>query len=150
VKVILLERMGASGAIGDEVEVKNGYARNFLLPKGKAVRATAENRVHFESRRVEILKADADRLVAARARGEELSDVEITISGRTTEEGRLYGSIGAREISAELARIGHEVERQEVDMPEGNIREPGEFHVRVVLHPEVSADIRVVVIAEQA
>ena len=149
-KVILLERMGSSGAIGDEIEVKNGYARNFLLPKGKAVRATKENRTYFESRKTEILKADTDRLVAARARGEELSGVEITISGRTTEEGRLYGSIGAREICIELARVGLEVERQEVDMPEGNIREPGEFEVRLVLHPEVSADIRVVVIAEQA
>ena len=149
-KVILLERMGSSGAIGDEVEVKNGYARNFLLPKGKAVRATRENRAYFESKRSEILKADADRLVAARARGEELSGAEITISGRTTEEGRLYGSIGAREICAELARTGLEVERQEVDMPEGNIREPGEFEVRLVLHPEVSVEIRVVVIADQA
>ena len=142
--------MGSSGAIGDEVEVKNGYARNFLLPKSKAVRATKENRAYFESRRTEILKADTDRLVAAKARGVALSDVEITISGRTTEEGRLYGSIGAREICAELARAGHEVERQEVDMPEGNIREPGEFDVRLALHPEVSKNIRVVVIAEQA
>ena len=149
-KVILLERMGSSGAIGDEVEVKNGYARNFLLPKGKAVRATAENRSHFESRRAEILKADSDRLVAARARADEIDGVEITISGRTTEEGRLYGSIGAREISVELGKADHQVERQEVDMPEGNIREPGEFDVRLVLHPEVSAQIRVVVIADQA
>lgn len=149
-KVILLERLGASGAIGDEVSVKNGFARNYLLPQGKAVRATPQNRVYFESRKAEILKADTDRLASAQARGEELSGAQITISGRTTEEGRLYGSIGSREICSELERAGHQVERQEVDLPEGNIREPGEFQVRLVLHPEVSVDIGVVVIAEQA
>lgn len=148
-KVILLERLGASGAIGDEVNVKSGFARNYLLPKGKAVRATPENRAYFESRRAEILQADSDRLVSAEARGQALSGVEITIAGRTTEEGRLYGSIGSREICTELARAGHEVERQEVDLPEGNIREPGEYQVRLVLHPEVGVDIGVVVIAEQ-
>ncbi len=148
-KVILLERLGASGAIGDEVNVKNGYARNYLLPKGKAVRSTAANRAYFESQKVEILKADTDRLVAAQARGQELTGAEITIAGRTTEEGRLYGSIGSREICTELERAGHQVERQEVDLPEGNIRTPGEFQVRLVLHPEVTVDIKVVVITEQ-
>ena len=148
-KVILLERLGSSGAIGDEVNVKNGFARNYLLPQGKAVRATAENRAYFESRRAEILKADTDRLVSAQARGEALVGVEVTISGRTTEEGRLYGSIGSREICSELERAGHQVERQEVDLPEGNIRTPGEYQVRLVLHPEVSVDVGVVVIAEQ-
>ena len=99
----MLERLGSSGAIGDEVNVKNGFARNYLLPQGKAVRATSENRAYFESRRAEILKADTDRLVSAQARGEALVGVEITISGRTTEEGRLYGSIGSREICSELS-----------------------------------------------
>lgn len=149
-RVILLERLGASGAIGDEINVKNGFARNYLLPQGKAVRATAENRAHFESRRSEILKADTDRLVSAQARARELLGVEITISGRVTEEGRLYGSIGSREITTELERAGLQIERQEVDLPEGNIRAPGEYQVRLVLHPQVSVDIAVVVIAEQA
>lgn len=149
-KVILLERLGSTGAIGDEVNVKNGYARNYLLPEGKAVRATAKNRAHFESQKADILKADTDRLVAAQARGEELNGAEITISGRVTEEGRLYGSIGSREICDGLERAGHQVERQEVDLPEGNIRAPGEFQVRLVLHPEVAVDIKVVVVAEQA
>lgn len=148
-KVILLERIGSSGAIGDEVKVKNGYARNYLLPKGKAVRATPENRKYFEGRRTELLKADTDRLKAAEVRADELSGVEVTISGRTTEEGRLYGSIGAREVALELARLGHEVDRQEVLMPQGNIREPGEYQVDLHLHTDVNAQINVVVIGEQ-
>lgn len=148
-KVILLERIGSSGAIGDEVKVKNGYARNYLLPKGKAVRATPENRKYFEGRRTELLKADTDRLNAAEVRADELSGVEVTISGRTTEEGRLYGSIGAREVALELARLGHEVDRQEVLMPQGNIREPGEYQVDLHLHTDVNAQINVVVIGEQ-
>ena len=148
-KVILLERIGSSSGIGDEVSVKNGYARNYLIPQGKAVRATPENRQHFEGRRSELLKAETDRLVAARARSEELSDVEITISGRTTEEGRLYGSIGAREVVTELARVGHEIDRHEVNLPEGNIRAPGDHQVELILHAEVSTHIKVVVIGEQ-
>lgn len=148
-KVILLERIGSSGAIGDEVKVKNGYARNYLLPKGKAVRATPENRKYFEGRRSELLKADTDRLKAAEARADDISGVELTISGRTTEEGRLYGSIGPREVSLELARLGHEVDRQEILMPQGNIREPGEYQVDLQLHTDVNAQISIVVIAEQ-
>ena len=88
-------------------------------------------------------------MVAARARAEELSDVEITISGRTTEEGRLYGSIGAREVVTELARVGHEIDRHEVNLPEGNIRAPGDHQVELILHAEVSTHIKVVVIGEQ-
>ncbi len=149
-KVILLERLGSTGAIGDEVQVKNGYARNYLIPQGKAVRATVENRAHFESRRVEIMKADADRLSSARGRAEELADVAITIAGRTTEEGRLYGSIGVREISDALERAGHQVERREIDLADGNIREPGQYQVRLLLHPEVSTSIGVLVISAAA
>ena len=146
-QVILLERIGNLGDLGDEVAVKNGYGRNFLIPQGKAVRATKANREMFESRRAE-LEAQAKALLdEARGRAAGLDGVTVTVAARA-DEGKLYGSVGPREIADALTAQGQEVAIAEVKMPIGPIREVGEYEIDVQVHSDVTTTIGLIVIAE--
>jgi large subunit ribosomal protein L9 len=147
-QVILLEKISNLGELGDEVNVKAGFARNFLIPKGKAVRATEANRGVFEERRSELERAANEQLGAAEVRASGLSGVAITIAVKTGEEGRLYGSVGTQDIVDALSRDGHEVERREVRMPDGAIRVIGDYEIDLQLHSEVTTTVQVAVVAE--
>ena len=146
-QIILLERIGNLGDLGDEVAVKNGYGRNFLIPQGKAVRATKANREMFESRRAELEAQAKAQLDGARGRAAGLEGMTVTIAARA-DEGKLYGSVGPREIADALTAAGQEVAIAEVKMPLGAIREIGEFEVDVQLHSDVLTTVGVLVIAE--
>lgn len=144
-KVILQERVTNLGNVGDQVNVKAGYARNFLLPRRKAVQATAINIVAFEKRRAELEKMAAEVFAAAQQRATTMEGFEVTLTAQATDEGKLFGSIGSREIAKAATDAGKEIEKSEVEMPEGPIRTVGEYMVTVHLHGEVSAKIKVVV-----
>jgi large subunit ribosomal protein L9 len=146
--VILLERVSNLGDLGEEVVVKPGFARNYLIPKGKAVRATADNRAVFEARRAELERAAEARLGEARSRAEKLEGMSVTIVVRAGDEGKLYGSVGTHDIAEAVSGKGVEVERSEVRMPEGTIRAVGEYEVDVQLHTDVTVPIQVIVVAE--
>ena len=146
--VILLERIGKLGTLGDEVSVKNGYARNYLIPTGRAVRVTRDNRAAFEARRAELEAAAGEKLAAAQTRAAALEDVSVTLMVRASEEGRLFGSVGTVEISRALTDQGSEVSKAEVSLPEGAIRQVGEYEVEIQLHPGVSATVSINVVAE--
>lgn len=147
-QVILLEKIGKLGDLGDQVNVKAGYGRNFLVPFGKAVPATKENIEAFEQRRAELEAAAAERQSAAQARAEKLAGLTVTLGAHAGEEGKLFGSVGTRDIAEAVTRAGVEVAKSEVKMPLGVIRETGEYEIDVQLHPEVTETIKVVVIAE--
>jgi large subunit ribosomal protein L9 len=147
--IILLERVNNLGDLGDEVSVKAGFARNFLLPQGKAVQANKANRSKFEERRAELEAVANDRLAAAQARAESMAETTVTMVVKTGEEGRLYGSVGTQDIADALVEAGHsEVVRAEVRMPEGVIRVVGEYDIALQLHSDVSVDVKVNVVAE--
>ena len=146
--VILLERVINLGDLGDEVGVRNGYARNYLIPTGKAVRATEDSRQAFEQRRTELEAAAGDTLAAAEARGAGLEDVFLTLMVRASEEGKLYGSVGTVEVARALTERGVDIAKAEVRMPEGVIRSVGEYEVEVQLHADVVRTVVVNVIAE--
>lgn len=148
-EVILLEKVANLGSIGDRVKVKSGYARNFLLPKGKATLATPENVAEFEERRAELVAREAAGLEQANARAELLKDAELTITAKAGSEGKLFGSIGTTDIAEACAAAGYEVERAEVRLPEGPIRLVGEHNVGVHLHTDVEIEIKVNVVAEE-
>ena len=144
-QVILLEKVQNLGGLGDTVKVKPGYGRNFLVPRGKAVPATEKNLALFEARRAELEAAAQDRLTVAQQRATVLADVVLTLTAIASEEGKLYGSIGPREISEALAQLGHEVSKSEVLLPTGPIRALGEFTVRLHLHADCDTQIKVVI-----
>ncbi len=146
--VILLEPVGNLGGLGEEVDVKAGYARNYLLPKGIAVRATDANRKVFEERRAELERAANDKLAIANTRAAGLEEVVVTILARVGDEGRLYGSVGTQEIATALTGMGHEVEKAEVRMPEGVIRMAGEYEVDLQFHTDVTTSVKVIVAGE--
>ena len=146
--VILLEKISNLGDLGEEVTVKPGFARNFLLPQGKAVTADEENRTVFEGRRAELEAVANEKLTEAGARAEKLKDKELTISVKSGEEGRLYGSVGTQNIADALSADGTLVERSEIRMPEGVIRVLGEYEIVVQLHTDVAVQIKVAVIPE--
>ncbi len=146
--VILLERVNNLGDLGDEVNVKPGFARNFLIPKGKAVQANTANRSVFEGRRAE-LEATADVLLgAAKVRAEKLTEYTLTVVVKTGEEGRLYGSVGTQDIATGITADGFEVARSEVRMPEGVIRTAGDYDVTLQFHSDVSIEVKVSVVPE--
>jgi large subunit ribosomal protein L9 len=148
-EVILLEKVGKLGAIGDKVAVKSGYGRNFLIPQGKAIFATAENIAEFEQRRAELEKASAARKAEADARAAKLETLgSVTIAANSGEGGRLFGSIGTRDIADAISAAGVEVSKSEVKLPEGVLREVGEYDVDIQFHAEVTQPIKVVVVAE--
>ena len=140
--VILLERVNNLGDLGDEVSVKPGFARNFLIPNSKAVQANKANREYFEERRAELEKAANEKLTQAQTRAEGLADTVVTIMVKSGEEGRLYGSVGTQDIADALERDGKTVERSEVRMPKGVIRSLGEYEIALQLHSDVTVQIR--------
>lgn len=146
--VILMERIGKLGDLGDEVAVKPGFARNYLIPQGKAVRATPDNRAVFEERRAELERLAQERLAAARARAEQLEGTAVTVVVKAGEEGKLYGSVGTQDIADAITAKGLEVERSEVRLPEGTIRVTGEYEITLQLDSDVSVPVQVSVVPE--
>lgn len=146
-EVILLERVENLGKLGDRVKVKPGYARNYLLPQGKATEATEANVAKFEARRAELEKVAADAFSTAQTRAAELAGTIVTIAANAAGEGRLFGSVGPAEIAQAVNAAGHELAKREVQMPEGPIRQIGEYDVTLRLHSDVEATIRVNVVA---
>lgn len=143
--VLLLDRVTNLGDIGDEVRVKNGYARNYLIPQGFALKATPENRKIFADREEELRAQAIEKLEGAEKRAAQLEDLEVTILQRALGEGRLYGSVGPVEISRALANLGIEVNKSEIKMPLGPIREVGEFDVDIQVHADVARTVHVIV-----
>ncbi|OUS18291.1 50S ribosomal protein L9 [Gammaproteobacteria bacterium 50_400_T64] len=148
--VILLEKVGKLGTIGDKVAVKAGFGRNFLIPHGKAVFATEANLVDFEERRAELEAAATDKLGKAEARAAALAALaSVTITAVAGDEGKLFGSVGGRDIAEAVTAAGVELAKSEVKMPEGALRELGEFEVSIQLHSDLSTTIQVVVAEEE-
>jgi large subunit ribosomal protein L9 len=146
--VILLDKVGRLGAIGDKVTVKSGYGRNYLLPQGKAVAATAKNVAEFEARRAELEAAAAGKIAEATARAEKLAALEVTIAAKAGDEGRLFGSIGTRDIAEAITAAGVAVAKSEVRLPQGVLREIGQFEIDVQLHAEVIQAVKLAVVPE--
>jgi large subunit ribosomal protein L9 len=146
--IILLERVGNLGDLGDEVSVKGGFARNFLIPQGKAVRATEENRSVFEGRRTELERTANEQLGEAQARATKLEGLALTIMVKAGEEGKLYGSVGTQDIVDAVLLQGPEIVKSEVRLPEGVIRVTGEYQIDLQLHSDVTVPIQVSVVAE--
>ncbi len=145
--VILLENVQNLGSLGDLVSVKPGYARNFLVPYGKAVWATDDARVKVDERRVQLAKLEEERLDVARAKSERLPE-ELTVLRKAGEDGQLYGSVSAADIAEILQEQGIAVSRSEVSLPQGAIKEVGEMELDILLHPEIRARILVKVVEE--
>ncbi|MGB0662234.1 MAG: 50S ribosomal protein L9 [Pontibacterium sp.] len=147
-EVILLEKVGKLGGLGDTANVKAGFARNYLLPQGKAVAATAANVAKFEERRAELEAAAAQALADAQARAEALNGKTVTIVSKAGDEGKLFGSIGTRDIADAITEAGDAVQKSEVSLPEGALRNIGEFEVALQLHTDVAATVTIAVVAE--
>jgi large subunit ribosomal protein L9 len=147
-EVILLEKIANLGSLGDKVSIKNGYARNYLIPQGKAVVATAKKIAEFEVRRAELEKAAAEKLAAAQKRADALSKLSITIAHKAGDEGRLFGSVGTHAIADAIVKAGVAVEKQEIRLPHGTIRHLGDFDVDIHLHTDVNAKIAIKITAE--
>ena len=146
-EVILLEKIVNLGDLGDRVKVKAGYGRNFLLPTGKAVPATGANVEEFEARRAELEKAAQDKLAAAQSRAEALEGKNFTVSAKAGDEGKLFGSIGAKDIADLITAAGTDVEKSEVRLPEGPLRNVGEFEVGIQVHSDLTATVVITVVA---
>ncbi len=147
-EVILLEKVGKLGGLGDKVKVNAGYGRNYLLPFGKAVAATETNVADFEARRAELEKSQAEALSAAQARGEKLQGLEVTITTKAGDEGKLFGSIGTRDIADAIVAAGVEANKSEVRLPNGALREVGQYEIDVQVHSEVTSAINLTIAAE--
>lgn len=147
-QVILLEKVGRLGNLGDQVNVKAGYGRNFLIPFGKAVAATKANIAEFEARRADLEAAAAAQRAAAEARAAQLAELVITIAANAGDEGKLFGSIGTRDIADAITAAGVAVEKSEVRLPNGALREVGEFDVDIQVHSDIMQPIKVKVVAE--
>ncbi|MCK4675128.1 MAG: 50S ribosomal protein L9 [Gammaproteobacteria bacterium] len=148
-EVILFEKIDRLGGIGDLVNVKAGFARNFLLPQGKAKMATEANKAEIESRRAEFEKLATEALAAAEKRRDQVEALEIKITAKSGTEGKLFGSIGNIDISAALSEAGVEVEKREVRLPDGPIRQAGDYEITLHLHSEVDAVAKVTIIGEE-
>ncbi|WP_147653664.1 50S ribosomal protein L9 [Vulcaniibacterium gelatinicum] len=149
-ELILLQKVTNLGNLGDRVRVKPGYGRNYLVPQGKAVPATPANIAEFEARRAEYEAKARAALEGAEGRKARLDGASVTISANASTEGKLYGSVGPRDIAEALTAAGMPVEKSEVVMGEGPIRHVGEFEVTVHLHADVDATVKVVVVPEAA
>ena len=147
-QIILLEKVANLGALGDTVTVRPGYARNFLFPQGKAVPATKANVEQFEARRAELEAQSAAKLADAESRKEKIEEIELSVAVKAGEEGKLFGSLGNRDIADLVTEAGVAVEKAEVRLPEGPIRNVGEFDIAIHLHPEVNAVLKLLVVAE--
>ena len=142
-QVILLEKIRNLGDLGDTVKVKSGYGRNFLIPQGKAVFASKENATVFEKRRAELEKIAQEKLSVAQTRAAKLENLSLHIDALSSDEGKLYGSVGVNEIAQAIADKGVEVERKEIVMPLGAIRQVGEHAFDVILHSDVTVPMMV-------
>ncbi len=147
--VILLDKVENLGEIGDMVNVKPGYGRNFLLPQGKAALATQANIAEVESRRAELEKAAAAELASAKARADLLSGMDLVIPANVGAEGKLFGSVGPIDVADAFEKVGVEVTRAEVRMPDGPIHEVGEFVIGLHLHSDVNVDVNLKVVPEE-
>ena len=148
-EVILLEKIQNLGKLGDQVKVKAGYGRNYLIPNGKAVSATAANVEKFEARRAELEKIQAEHLEKAQTRAEKLNQVSVTISRKAGTEGKLFGSVGTADITEAVKEAGAELAKHEIRLPDGPFRTTGEFEVALHLHADVEATIRLNIVAEE-
>jgi len=146
--VILLDKVENLGSIGDLVKVKPGYGRNFLIPTGKAALATPANLKEFEARRADLEKRAAEELTAAKARAELVTGMELVIRANVGSEGKLFGSVGPADIVDAFEKVGVEVARSEVRMPDGPLHEVGDYVITLHLHSDVNIDITVRVVAE--
>ena len=147
-EVILLEKTANLGNLGDIVRVKDGYARNYLLPRKVARRATTVAIKEFEARRAELEKVAAEKLSAAQAAGEKLSSLDIKLSQKAGVDGRLFGSVTNADVAAQLNKLGIAVEKQQVRLPDGPLKMIGEHAVQVLLHSDVVVDVTVTVVGE--
>lgn len=147
-EVILLEKTANLGNLGDKVTIKAGYGRNYLIPQGKAVPATPKKIREFEERRAELEKQAAEKLAAANARGEAISKLNVSIAHKTGDEGRLFGSVGTQNIADAITAAGIKVEKHEIRMPNGVIRNIGEYSIAINLHTDVVVTLPVKVVAE--
>ncbi|WP_309044870.1 50S ribosomal protein L9 [Marinobacter sediminicola] len=147
-EVILLEKVANLGTLGDKVKVKSGYGRNYLLPYGKAAPATEANLKAFEECRAELEKAAAEKLATAQARAEALEGASFTVTSKAGDEGKLFGSIGVRDIADVITAAGTEVEKSEVRLPEGPLRSTGEYEIELHLHSDVEVTVKLAVVAE--
>jgi len=146
--VILLEKVGRLGTVGDRVTVKSGYGRNYLLPKGKATTATSVNLAAFEARRAELEKAAGERKLYAESRAAKLAELVVTIKAKAGDEGKLFGSVGVRDIALAITAAGVEVTKAEVKLPSGALREIGEYNLDVQLHVDVTQTVKVIIESE--
>ena len=149
-QIILLEKIVNLAALGDVVKVKDGYARNYLIPSGRARRATATAVAEFEARRAELEKAAAEKLAASQAVGEKIGGLVVTLSQKAGVDGRLFGSITNQDIAAQLVKQGFEVSKAQVRMPNGPLKAVGEYTVSVSLHTDVNIELSVKVDGEAA
>lgn len=148
-ELILLTKVVNLGALGDKVRVKPGYGRNFLVPQGKAVPATEANVAEFAKRRAEYEAKAAQSLTDADSRKARLESASVTIRANASTEGKLYGSVGPRDIAEAFTAAGHPMQKAEVILGEGPIRRTGEFDVHVALHPDVHCTVKVIVLPEE-
>jgi large subunit ribosomal protein L9 len=149
-QVILLEKVANLGNLGDRVTVRSGYARNFLLPKGKATLATAENVKKFETRRAELEKVQQTLLAEAQKRAAAFEGFKLTIAAKAGSEGKLFGSVGTADIAEAASKAGQQLERSEVRLPNGPLRTVGEHMVSVHLHADIDVELPIVINAEEA
>lgn len=148
-QVILMEKVVNLGKLGDVVKVKEGYARNFLIPQGKAKRATPENLKVFEARRAELEKAEADALGVAQSLAEKLEGLMVQVTRKAGVDGRLFGSVSNIDVAEALVAMGYDVPRAAVRMPAGPVKQIGDTHLQVALHSDVVATITLSVLGEQ-
>ena len=148
-QVILMEKVANLGNLGDQVKVRSGYGRNFLIPQGKAVIANTQNMAAFEKRRAELEKTQAEHLASAQARAEKMNGATVQIVAKAGDEGKLFGSIGTADIAEAMTQMGFPLERAEIHLPAGPIKQLGDTEVPVSLHSEVSLKITVSVVAEK-
>ncbi len=148
-EIILLQNIENLGGPGDKVSVKSGYGRNFLVPTGRAVLATADNLAEFEKRRAELEKQEAEVIAVAEARKAKLEGLSITISSKAGDEGRLFGSVGTSDIAEAVTAAGVELEKREVRLPDGPFHVTGEFEVQLHLYTDVDAILKLAIVPEQ-
>jgi len=148
-ELILLEKVAQLGDPGDLVEVKSGYGRNYLIPSGKAIRADEENKAEYERRKKDLLQAETERKDMALEEAKKLESIVVGIEVPVSDEGTLYGSIGTREISDSLIEKGINLEKSSIRLPDGTLKEVGEYSIDIELHPEVVQNIKVVISAKE-
>lgn len=147
-QVILLEKINNLGELGDNVSVANGYGRNYLLPQGKAVSATKDNLEKFQARRAELEKKAASELAAAQTRAAQFAELSVKIEAHAGDEGKLFGSVGTKDIADAASAAGVALEKHEVRLPNGAIRATGEFDIAIHLHTDVNATLKLIVTAQ--